>query len=161
MGCALWLVGTAALLTVAFLCTTWLVRKEAEGVKVCGALSIASAGLLLTTVSAIVLSLISPRHRIEREALETYTSFQAAVQRNDFETAWGNVCPSYRQANPFPGFEREHAARLASASNPRAMMESSGRVEVLPSLWNGGAHVTLIRSEGRWCLLELAGWSYD
>jgi hypothetical protein len=144
-----------------FLWTTWIVREEADGVKVCGALTIVSAGLLLPIVGILVFHLLSPRQRAGREALETYQSFQAAVRRDDFETAWGTMCSGYRQTTPLSRFEERDAELLAAATAPTATMSSTNRVVVDPGLWSGGAQVTLIHTDDGWCLLEVTDWSYD
>ena len=161
MGCVTQLIAPLTLMVLGFFWTIWLVKDESEGLKVCGALTIISTGLALLPSGFVLFDLLSPHRRAEREALATYQRFEAAVRHDDYQAAWQSMCPSYRQTTTFQEFVGEEADRLAFTTGPTATLDARDRVTVGPAVWSGGAVVTLIRSEDDWCLLRLAGWSYD
>lgn len=161
MGCALTLILPSAITFIGILVTLWALRDDHEVVKICGTLAIISGAILVAFGYFLAIQVLSPRKRAEREALETYATFETAVRDDDFERAWGLTCPEYRRSTTLERFKDSEADQLATTSDPTADLTSPETVAVYPGMWSGGAHVTMIRSDHRWCLLELSGWSYD
>jgi len=161
MGCALTLFVATASPFVGSLATLWAIRDDHEVAKICGALTIIAGGILLALGYFLAFQALSPRKRAEHQALAAYAAFEAAVREDDFERAWALTCPDYRQSTTFEHFEDSEADQLATTFDPTVELLSPETAVVFPGMWSGGAKVTMLHSDHRWCLLELSGWEYD
>lgn len=162
VSCLLELTGVLLVTFAGLVFTLWLVNSDPEGVRVAGVLIIVTGWLVLTLAAFTLFHLLSPSERAERIALAEYVSFQAAVDRDDLGVAWDAMCPGYQARTSREEFEAKEARLLATTiGQPTAEAQALDRVLIHPAVWSGGAHVLMVRSSGRWCLLSLADWSYD